>query len=219
MKNTMFVVAPGVIVEDLGSDSAVFVPGVSEVLTLSGDAAEVIRRVRSGESVEGAEAVLSDLVARGVIQPVGGMSRRGVVRAGVIGAGAGVAALAMPSVAAASSPVGGGSGGDNGGSTTRDFVTFELRSLGASLTESIVTEGRVSVKAVDANGVEVFGVDIPVSTPGTLAFKNGTSVGATAAAGNLFASDATTGLTNEEWTGGGHTLTFTFQGTEYVVEF
>ena len=109
MKNTMFVLAPGVIVEDLGSDSAVFVPGVAEVLTLSGDAAAVIRRIRSGESVDGAQAVLSDLVARGVIQPAHGMSRRGVVRAGVIGAGVGVAALAMPGVAAAaSSNVGGG---------------------------------------------------------------------------------------------------------------
>ena len=109
VKNAEYVFTPGVIVEDLGSESAVYIPGVSEVLTLSGDAATVIRRIRDGESVEGAESVVSDLVARGLIEPAQGMSRRGVVRAGVIGAGAGIAALAMPSVAAASSP--GGQGG------------------------------------------------------------------------------------------------------------
>ena len=103
VKNAEYVFTPGVIVEDLGSDSAVLVLQASEVLTLSGDAATVVRRIRDGESVEGAESVVSDLVARGVIEPAQGMSRRGVVRAGVIGAGVGIAALAMPSIAAASS--------------------------------------------------------------------------------------------------------------------
>ena len=102
-----YALAPGVIVEDLGDDTAVLVPQSTEVLALSGDAAVVLRRIREGESVDGAPGIVSDLVARGVIQPVAGMSRRGLVRAGAIGLGAGILVMTTPTVAAASSPAGG----------------------------------------------------------------------------------------------------------------
>ena len=128
MKSAEYVVTPGVIIEDLGSESVVFVPGASEVLTLSGVAATVVRRIRNGESAGNGGAVVSDLVARGVIQPAGDISRRSVVRAGVIGAGAGIAALAMPSVAAASST---GDGGSSGGGATGVFYFIASHGSGA----------------------------------------------------------------------------------------
>ena len=103
MNTPKFVLAPGVIVEDLGSDSVVLIPGQSEVLTLSGDAAETIRRIRLGKNSDWADSSISELLDHGVIRTVDGLSRRGVVRAGVIGVGAGFAALALPGVAAASS--------------------------------------------------------------------------------------------------------------------
>jgi TctA family transporter len=93
--------ASGVVVEDLGVDLMVMVPGSTEVLTLSGDAAEAVRLVQSGSPVT-TDAVVSDLVRLGVLESPE-LSRRGLIKAGAIGAGAGIAVMAMPSVAAASS--------------------------------------------------------------------------------------------------------------------
>jgi hypothetical protein len=91
----------GVVVEDLGGDLMVMVPGSTEVLTLSGDAAEAVRRVQAGTPVV-TDSVVSDLVRLGVLES-SGFSRRGLVKAGAIGAGAGIAVLSMPGVAMASS--------------------------------------------------------------------------------------------------------------------
>ena len=177
VKNAEYVFTPGVIIEDLGSESAVYIPGVSEVLTLSGDAAAVIRRIRDGESVVGAEAVVSDLVVRGVIEPAQGMSRRGVVRAGVIGAGAGIAALAMPSVAAASSNVGQGGGGVSFGvfafSSTLGGFFFSPQPVSAI--NEIVANGNTSVVLeVDGNAQNGTwnGEDFEVLVNDTGAFGN-----------------------------------------------
>lgn len=94
-------IASGVVVEELGADLMVMIPGSTEVLALSGDAATAVRRIQSGSPVA-TDAVVSDLVRLGVLETAG-LSRRGLIRAGAIGAGAGIAVLAMPSVAAASS--------------------------------------------------------------------------------------------------------------------
>lgn len=94
-------VVPGVVVEELGGDLMVMVPGSPEVLTLSGESARVLRQVQAGEAVASHDAV-SELIDRGVLQATK-LSRRGLIKAGAVGAGAGIAVMAMPGVAAASS--------------------------------------------------------------------------------------------------------------------
>lgn len=212
----MFALAPGVIVDDLGTDSVVLVPGVPEILTLSGDTAAVVRRIRAGESVVGAETVVSDLVARGVIRPATGMSRRGVVRAGVIGAGAGIAALAMPSVAAASSPAG-------GVGVLTQFVALVGRATEGVSTA--ITEGSFQVAGRDAEGNDL-GITIASSDltgPITARLKDETSdrVATYTGSDNRFSISflASENITFNFFAGRGHTLTFTFQGTQYVVDF
>ena len=212
----MFVLAPGVIVDDLGTDSVVLVPGVPDVLTLSGDAAAVMRRIRHGESLGGAGAVVSDLVVRGVIQPVSGMSRRGVVRAGVIGAGVGIAALAMPGVAAASSAI-------SGVGVLTQFVALVGRaSEGVS---TAITEGSFQVAGRDVEGNDL-GITIASSDltgPITARLKDETSdrVATYTGSDNRFSISflASENITFNFFRGRGHTLTFTYQGTQYVVDF
>jgi hypothetical protein len=94
-------VVPGVVVEELGGNLMVMVPGLSGVLTLSGESARVLRQVQAGEAVVSHDAV-SELIDRGVLQEKA-MSRRGLIKAGAVGAGAGIAVMAMPGVAAAAS--------------------------------------------------------------------------------------------------------------------
>jgi hypothetical protein len=93
--------APGVVVEEVGNGVLVMVPGSQDVLSLTGPSADVVRSVQSGVSVAEDSAV-AELAGLGVVE-VSGVSRRGLIKAGAIGAGAGIAVLAMPGVAAAAS--------------------------------------------------------------------------------------------------------------------
>ena len=103
--------AKGVVVENMGSTVLVMVPGQHDVLTLTGPAADVVNAVVAGNSIsEDLEPHTEHLIAAGVLTSP--LSRRNLLRAGAIGAGASIAVLSMPSVAAASSP-GGGSGDDD----------------------------------------------------------------------------------------------------------
>lgn len=95
-------VVPGVLIEHVGNDLMVVVPGKNDYVKLSGEAAEVLLAVQAGKTTSGYEVVLANLEQLGVITGTG-MSRRGLIKAGAIGAGAGIAVMAMPSVAAASS--------------------------------------------------------------------------------------------------------------------
>ena len=85
----------------MGTDLIVMIPDSSEVLKLTGESAEVVRAVRSGLPVV-AGKVVDDLKAVGVLDSPS-LTRRGLVRGGAIGVGAGIAVLAMPGVAAADS--------------------------------------------------------------------------------------------------------------------
>jgi hypothetical protein len=96
-------IAPGVITEHVGDDVMAILPGSTDVLTLSGDAAIAVRAVQAGDAPVLPTATVSELVERGVLVTRSGMTRRGLIKAGAIGAGAGIAVLAMPGVAAASS--------------------------------------------------------------------------------------------------------------------
>ena len=103
------VLSPEVLVEDVGDDCLVYVPGTESVVTLSGDTANALRQIQSGLAVDPTSPSVSELIRLGIVQASSPMSRRNVIRAGLIGAGAGVAALSLPSVAAASSDSAGGS--------------------------------------------------------------------------------------------------------------
>jgi hypothetical protein len=98
-------IAPGVIVEMVGNDVVVMVPESAEVIRLSGDAAHTIRAIHAGDVSVLPSHIVDELLEGGILISQAGMSRRGVLTAGALGAGAGIAALTMPSVAAASSPV------------------------------------------------------------------------------------------------------------------
>jgi hypothetical protein len=95
-------VTPGVIVERVGDDLMVVIPGNSDVVSLSGRPAEVFVDVQEGREVDPSEPALETLSELGIVTSPG-MSRRGLIKAGAVGAGAGIAVMAMPGVAAASS--------------------------------------------------------------------------------------------------------------------
>lgn len=99
---TKYSLTPGVLIERVGGDLMVVVPGKSNFVRLSGSVAEVLLDVQAGRSVSSSHSALSDLVNLGILNPPG-MSRRGLVKAGAVGVGAGIAVMAMPSVAMASS--------------------------------------------------------------------------------------------------------------------
>ena len=103
MSKSSMSIAPGVTVENVGDDVVVMVPESTEVIRLSGDAAQLVRAIHAGDVSVLPSHTVTELLERGILISQAGMSRRGVLTAGAIGAGAGIAALTMPSVAAASS--------------------------------------------------------------------------------------------------------------------
>jgi len=104
MSQSTLSIAPGVIIEHVGADVMVMVPGSSEVIKLSGDAAHTIRNIQTGDVSFLPSETVSELVDRGIVVSQAGMSRRGLITAGALGAGAGIALLSMPAAAASSSP-------------------------------------------------------------------------------------------------------------------
>ena len=128
-----FSVAPDAVVEVVGADVLVHLPGSSEVIRLSGATAEAFLAIQAGEQVDSLDKAVHELVAIGVVQSRG-LSRRGLVKAGAIGAGAGIAVLAMPSIAAASS-VAPGLTGTLFAATWNDTVRFPAVSSAISATD------------------------------------------------------------------------------------
>lgn len=102
MKTTI-TLAPGAVIEPVGDDVMVMMPGNTDILRISGPAADTLRTIVAGQPVDPATPTVRELANQGIIQ-TSGMSRRGLIRAGAIGAGAGIAVLAMPTAAMASSP-------------------------------------------------------------------------------------------------------------------
>lgn len=97
--------AKGVVVEQVGSDFLVIAPGSLDAVRLTGEAAETLSKIQSGIFVDSTSPVVGELSSFGILEAQG-VSRRGLIKAGAIGAGAGIAVMAMPGVAAASSQVG-----------------------------------------------------------------------------------------------------------------
>jgi hypothetical protein len=96
-------VCDGLVVEQIGDELLVVVPGQSDVVRLTGEVAEVFQAIRSGHSVSGHGQIVTTLADLGLVVVPSGLSRRSLVKAGAVGAGVGIAVLAMPTVAAASS--------------------------------------------------------------------------------------------------------------------
>jgi hypothetical protein len=91
------------VLEFVGEDVLVMTPGSTEILKLSGQAAHVVRSVHQGTPVAESRPEVPELIRLGVLTSGNHLSRRGFVRAGVMAAVAGIAVMAMPGVAAASS--------------------------------------------------------------------------------------------------------------------
>ena len=106
MKNSVTIV-DGIVMERIGNEALVNVPGSSTALRVSAEALLVIDQVNAGCTVDLGDPVVAQLITAGVLRTHTLLTRRGVVRAGAIGVGAGVVSLAMPSVAMASSGAGG----------------------------------------------------------------------------------------------------------------
>lgn len=101
MKTTI-ALTPGAVIEPVGDDVMVMMPGNTDILRISGAAADTLRTIVAGQPVDPTAPTVIELTDHGIISAPG-MSRRGLIRAGAIGAGAGIAVLAMPTAAMASS--------------------------------------------------------------------------------------------------------------------
>ena len=106
MSDNRIHLVPGVLVENFGDNVMVSLPDRSEVLSLTGDMAEIVVALRDGEEVSPNNGdALTELERRGVITLADskGVSRRQILTAGAAGVTGGVLALSLPAAAAASS--------------------------------------------------------------------------------------------------------------------
>jgi hypothetical protein len=122
MKKTL-TLTPGAVIEPVGNDVMVMMPGNTDILRISSPAADTLRTIVAGQPVDPSTPAVRELANQGIIT-TSGMSRRGLIRAGAIGAGAGIAVLAMPSVAAAASPTTTDNGSSGGGAIQVTGVWF-----------------------------------------------------------------------------------------------
>lgn len=161
MSRSKFTVPRGVVCESVGDELMVVVPGRTEVVTLTGETAEVFLDVQAGRTPHAAAQLTSELEALGLIE-ASGMSRRGLIKAGAIGAGAGIAVMAMPGVAAAASSLLILQMGEYGGNAgvapnTRKSIIF-----GAWGLEEFIPDGSVGVfKLLDQEFEVTDGADTP----------------------------------------------------------
>jgi hypothetical protein len=98
--------APGVVVEELGNNLLVLTPGSQKVVTLGGKQASALRTVLEGDQPV-IDDTVKELVSLQILHGATGMSRRGLLTAGSLGALSTVAILSLPTAAAASSEVSG----------------------------------------------------------------------------------------------------------------
>lgn len=205
-KPPKYEIAPGVLVEDVGSDCVVCVPDTTDVVSLSGEVADTLRQIRLGIPGNYNANTLSQLVSLGIIHSPSDISRRGVVRAGLIGVGVGIATLSLPSVAAASSA------GEGPGPYSVSGVAFVLVPPPDTL-------ARFSLEITPA--------DIPPGTAGTVTLSGGGDpIPVTYNDGGFggalaFRSETITGLgiLSTAFSGLTHTLRFSVGGSPFAVPF
>jgi hypothetical protein len=202
MKTTM-ILTPGAIIEPVGDDVMIMTPGNTDVLRISGPAADTLRAIAVGQPIDPSTPTVLELANQGIIQ-TSGMSRRGLIRAGAVGVGAGIALLAMPSVAAASS-------------SAADTTRFDVRDASRSRDQDNYTAIDIEL---NENGVLVTDSTIPRLTPATIILSGGTEL-----SGQFYADDydafsfmnlAVPRNLVENLT---HTLSFTLSDVLYEVSF
>lgn len=133
--------AKGVVLEQVGSDLWVVVPGRLDVLRLTGEAALMLSKIQSGVGVDLTSPVARELISLGIVE-IPGISRRGLIKAGAIGAGAGIAVMALPGIAAASS------GGDGGPLLLTPNVSYDVWSTTTGVPVADGPERDVNILAV-----------------------------------------------------------------------
>ena len=114
-----FVVQSGVSVEKVDTGYLVLLPGDDRVLHLTGEQAEAFDAARSGVAQLSDRLVpaMAGLVELGVVS-TDSWTRRRVLQLGGAAAAAGMAVIALPTIAAADSPPGSSTPGTSGTSTT-----------------------------------------------------------------------------------------------------
>ena len=106
MSDNCIHLVPGVLVENFGDNVVVALPGQSEVLSLTGEMAEIVVALRDQHDLPRSNPdALTELERWGVItlSDYSGLSRRQILTAGAAGLTGGVLALSLPIAAAASS--------------------------------------------------------------------------------------------------------------------
>ena len=210
--------AKGVVVENMGTTVLVMVPRQNDVLTLTGRAAEVVTAVTSGAPIPNDLSThVNELVQAGVLTHP--MSRRSLIRAGAIGAGAGIAVLAMPGVAAASSTGGGGGSGGGGSGGSGGGGGWEVRTVGTDITLGVGDIPVVDTFEVPVRDTSDNNYQIPNGTLGTVA-SGGQSI-AVVWQGKFVPVDQviTPQVPATSWYGVEWTLTFSFGGSDVVLTF
>lgn len=154
-------IARGVIVETVGAELLVVVPGTLEALRLTGEAASTLAKVQAGIKVDPTSPEAAELMSRGIVE-IPGISRRGLIKAGAIGAGAGIAVLAMPSAAFASSGI---SGIEYLNGEYYDGFGIGILQSATRLTDNWPSP-QPSSNAADVSALLVDGVSIPILTFG-----------------------------------------------------
>jgi hypothetical protein len=95
--------ADNIVVENVGHDLLVFLPGSSDILRLSGEPADLLRSVVDGKIPNSVDSgVVHRLIELGVLRSPA-ISRRHFVGASALGLGAGLSLMALPHTAAAAS--------------------------------------------------------------------------------------------------------------------
>lgn len=156
-------IADGVLVETIGQEVMVMVPGVTEFISLTGDAASLVREVQAGLVASASHPALAELIDLGILSIPSGMSRRGLITAGAIGASAGIAVMAMPNVAVAASVQRIAIKGTYKSGTGRfgAYWYFEISSE-SGLGDEFFPQPAPSSNASDISPLSIKGVSVPV---------------------------------------------------------
>lgn len=106
MRNGKLSLNPSAVFEVIGDDVIVHLRASDDVIRLSGAQARAVVAIAAGEEIfEISDEDIDELVACGIVTAAGFVTRRSLLRTGALGAATGLAVVALPSVAAASSPV------------------------------------------------------------------------------------------------------------------
>lgn len=210
--------SPGITIENVGNAVIAFNTEAKEVLAITGEAGSLLRTVsRPGLHTIEVSAGLKELLSLGLVEQT--MTRRGVIRAGALGTGAGIAFLAMPSAAIASS------------SPTVNTTRFRLRTAsGDPLYETTILNGPprryvyFQLRVRDDSGDFAF----PTGTPGVMTLQSGRTLNLTVLSVSVegkmvnrfvWSQGSSPNLLDTEIEGQPFTLSFVFEDVNYLVSF